>query len=283
MAVHKEIPHGKPDFPIEIYETQCEDGFRLYPHLHEEFEFLVMAKGSGILRIDGDSHRLSEGQGAFVNSESIHLGIPDSHEPGSFFAVVFSPRIFGSYLNDVVMDQYVSPVVRGSLRLPAVCSGEDDWQAQALGTAWDMYELPHQTGYELELKSRLFHLWAILCAHGERLESEGRRFSELRGVMEYIDREYASHLTLADLAAVAHMSESHFCRSFSAVIHRTPFSYLQQVRIQKSCQYLKNSDLPVSRVAALCGFNDLSYFARRFRQQIGCTPSQYRRFSLGKQ
>ena len=143
-----------------------------------------------------------------------------------------------------------------------------------------MYQLRNQPANELELKSCLFHLWAIHCAHGERTENEGRQFAELRGVMEYIDREYAAHLTLADLAAVAHMSESHFCRTFSAVTHKTPFSYLQQVRIQKSCQYLKDGDLPVSRVAALCGFNDLSYFARRFRQQIGCTPSQYRRDSL---
>ena len=65
--------------------------------------------------------------------------------------------------------------------------------------------------------------------------------------------------------------------SFAAVAHKTPFSYLQQVRIQKSCQYLKNSDLAVSRIAVSCGFNDLSYYARRFREQVGCTPTEYRR------
>ena len=52
---------------------------------------------------------------------------------------------------------------------------------------------------------------------------------------------------------------------------------MPQVRIQKSCQYLKNSDLAVSRIAVSCGFNDLSYYARRFREQVGCTPTEYRR------
>ena len=238
-----------------------------------------MARGSGILCVDGVSHRLAQGDGAFVNAQSIHLGIPDGTEPVSFYAIVFSPRIFGSLHNDAVTEKYVEPVIRRTLRLPSVCAGRDGWQGEALRTAGELYDLRGKSGEcaELEMKSRLFHLWAILCGHGERVHDEGGKLDELRGVMELIDREYASHLTLADLAAAAHMSESHFCRSFSAVTHMTPFSYLQQVRIQKSCQYLKNSDLPVSRIALSCGFNDLSYYARRFRERIGCTPSEYRR------
>ncbi len=279
MAVYETIRHGTPDFPLEVHETQVPIGFHLYPHLHAEFEFLVMARGSGILCVDGVSHRLAQGDGAFVNAQSIHLGIPDGTEPVSFYAIVFSPRIFGSLHNDAVTEKYVEPVIRRTLRLPSVCAGRDGWQGEALRTAGELYDLRGKSGEcaELEMKSRLFHLWAILCGHGERVHDEGGKLDELRGVMELIDREYASHLTLADLAAAAHMSESHFCRSFSAVTHMTPFSYLQQVRIQKSCQYLKNSDLPVSRIALSCGFNDLSYYARRFRERIGCTPSEYRR------
>ena len=117
------------------------------------------------------------------------------------------------------------------------------------------------------------------CGSASRvlLDEHLRRLGIAPSAVRGYDQETGSHLTLADLAAAAHMSESHFCRSFSAVTHMTPFSYLQQVRIQKSCQYLKNSDLPVSRIALSCGFNDLSYYARRFRERIGCTPSEYRR------
>lgn len=278
MELYEPVQHGSRDFPIGVHESVCEAGFHLYPHLHAEFEFLVIRRGSGILCIDGVSHRLGEGDGAFVNAQSIHLGLPDSREPVSFYAIVFSPRIFGAEFNDAVVDKYVSPVIRRSLRLPAVYTGSVPWQGEALQTAEELRVLGlGGDGSELEVKSRLFHLWALLCGHGERTQQEDGRLAELRGVMELIDREYGSHLTLADLAAAAHMSESHFCRSFAAVAHKTPFSYLQQVRIQKSCQYLKNSDLAVSRIAVSCGFNDLSYYARRFREQVGCTPTEYRR------
>ena len=93
MAVYETIRHGTPDFPLEVHETQVPIGFHLYPHLHAEFEFLVMARGSGILCVDGVSHRLAQGDGAFVNAQSIHLGsrtepnrcrfMPSSFPPGS--------------------------------------------------------------------------------------------------------------------------------------------------------------------------------------------------------
>lgn len=277
MAIYEPVRHGTPDFPLEIHETSISGGFHLYPHFHEEFEFLVLTRGSGVLCVDGENRRLREGDGAFVNAKSIHLGLPDGRRDAAFFAAVFSPLIFGSFVSDAVVDRYVSPVLRGDLRLPELCTPETPWGAEALRAARGLYELRGRPGAELELKSRLFHLWAVLCGQGERTQREDGRLAELRGVMELIDREYASHLTLAGLAAAAHMSESHFCRSFAAVAHKTPFAYLQQVRVQKSCQYLKNSDLAVSRIAVSCGFNDLSYYARRFREQMGCTPTEYRR------
>ena len=169
--LNEPVKHGSRDFPIGVHESVCEAGFHLYPHLHAEFEFLVIRRGSGILCVDGVSHRLGEGDGAFVNAQSIHLGLPDSREPVSFYAIVFSPRIFGAEFNDAVVDKYVSPVLRRSLRLPAVYTECVPWQEEALQTAEELRVLGlGGDGSELEVKSRLFHLWALLCGHGERTQ-----------------------------------------------------------------------------------------------------------------
>lgn len=92
---------------------------RLYPHIHEEFEFFVLAEGSGTLLIDGVPFSLSQGEGAFVNSRCIHLGTPLSSDPAFFYAIVFSPQIFGSYVNDIVIDKYVAPVIHRSWSCPS--------------------------------------------------------------------------------------------------------------------------------------------------------------------
>ncbi len=281
--VYETIEHGKTEFPIGFHQTHCPEGFRLYPHIHEEFEFFVLAEGSGTLLIDGAPYTLCPGDGAFVNSRCIHLGTPLSSDPAFFYAIVFSPQIFGSYVNDIVIDKYVAPVIHRSLKLPVLYKKEIPWQAEALEIAENMYQLRRQSVpcAELKLKSHLFRLWSILCEHGQSIGNasalKSERFDEIRRAIDFIDREYASKLTLSALARCAHMSESHFCRSFSEAMRMTPFAYIQQVRIQKSCQILKNEDAPISRAALSCGFNDFSYYSRRFRELIGCTPSEYRK------
>lgn len=52
--------------------------------------------------------------------------------------------------------------------------------------------------------------------------------------------------------------------------------YLTQRRLEYALHLLLTSDLPVAQVAEACGFGDASYFGKRFRKQMGLTPSQYR-------
>lgn len=57
---------------------------------------------------------------------------------------------------------------------------------------------------------------------------------------------------------------------------RTPFSYLNQYRIERSCELLVNTDLSISDIALRAGFNSFSYYSKRFRKIMHCTPSEYR-------
>lgn len=278
--LYEDVKHGSLGFPMGIYRTQEPMGFRLYPHIHEEFEFLVFTQGRGRMWIDGTEYPLSAGEGVFVHSRSIHLGQPEGETPSAYYAIVFSPRMLGAYVGDTVIDRYVDPVLRGAVRLPVRYSPQVPWQREALAAAGEVEALERGNApcKELLLKAGLFRLWAAFSAHGQATGTQGvGRLDEIRETLEYIDREYAAPLTLCELAQRVHMSESHFSRCFSSVTHMSPFAYIQQVRIQKSCRALRDQELPVSRVALSCGFNDFSYYSKRFREVMGCTPSEYRR------
>lgn len=281
MYLYEDVKHGSPGFPMGVHRVEEPHGFRLYPHIHEEFEILVLTRGRGRVYIDGAAYSLTAGEGVFIPSRSIHLGKPEDAGPASFYAIVFSPRMLGEGINDKISRRYVEPVLHGGLKLPVQYSPAVDWQQAALEAAQQVETLEREapTCKELLLKAALLRLWAALCAHGESTAApaEGGRLDEIREALEYIDREYASPLTLGELAQQAHMSESHFSRCFSAATHMSPFAYLQQVRIQKSCQILRQGALPVSRIALACGFNDFSYYSKRFREVVGCTPSEYRK------
>jgi AraC-like DNA-binding protein len=91
-----------------------------------------------------------------------------------------------------------------------------------------------------------------------------------------MDRAYAEPLDVRAVAAVAHLSEAHFSRSFHAVFGETPHRYLQRRRVERSMFLLRETDRSVTDVCFDVGFTSLGTFSRTFREIIGETPSGYR-------
>ena len=96
-------------------------------------------------------------------------------------------------------------------------------------------------------------------------------------VLDYISDHYSEPLKVADIAKWAHISETHFRRVFLAHMNMSPLEYINLVRIQAACEYLKKTDEPVAMIAAKCGFGVSSTFNRNFLQIMGVTPAQWRK------
>ena len=91
-----------------------------------------------------------------------------------------------------------------------------------------------------------------------------------------MDRAYAEPLDVRAVAAVAHVSEAHFIRSFRAVFGETPHRYLQRRRVERAMYLLRTTDRNVTDVCMAVGFSSLGTFSRTFRVVVGETPSSYR-------
>jgi AraC-like DNA-binding protein len=104
-------------------------------------------------------------------------------------------------------------------------------------------------------------------------EDFNRRLLRARDAM---DRAYAEPLDVKSVAAVAHVSEAHFSRSFRAVFGETPHRYLQRRRVERSMFLLRETDRPITDICMDVGFSSLGTFSRTFREIVGETPSAYR-------
>jgi len=105
------------------------------------------------------------------------------------------------------------------------------------------------------------------------VEDMNRRLLRARDAM---DRAYAEPLDVRTVAAVAHISEAHFSRSFRAVFGETPHRYLQRRRVERSMFLLRETDRSVTDICLDVGFTSLGTFSRMFREIVGETPSAYR-------
>src|SRR5687768_975321 len=91
-----------------------------------------------------------------------------------------------------------------------------------------------------------------------------------------MDRAYAEPLNVRAVAAVAHISEAHFSRSFRVAFGETPHRYLQRRRVERSMFLLRETDRSVTDICFDVGFMSLGTFSRTFREVVGETPSGYR-------
>jgi AraC-like DNA-binding protein len=105
------------------------------------------------------------------------------------------------------------------------------------------------------------------------VEDFNRRLLRARDAM---DRAYAEPLNVRAVAAVAHISEAHFFRSFRATFGETPHRYLQRRRVERSMFLLRETDRSVTDVCLDVGFTSLGTFRRMFREIVGETPTDYR-------
>lgn len=271
MKQYEAIKHGSVGFPLGIHETICERGFSLYPHIHREFEFLVVTKGSGVLYVEDEKFNLKEGEGVFINSEQLHIGIKTDENEAEFFAVVFAPEIFGDFGTDTVVQKYVVPVMEKRI-IPKVKIEKS--------VVEKLCELRGCDG-ELKIKSLIFDVWneCVLGAERRSGERETKSVEEIKKVIEYIGKNFEKEITLESLAKCVNMSRGYLCREFKKVVHMTPFEYLTQLRIEKGCEMLKSRDLPICEIAERCGFNSFSYFTKVFRERMGCPPKKYRQIN----
>jgi transcriptional regulator GlxA family with amidase domain len=98
----------------------------------------------------------------------------------------------------------------------------------------------------------------------------------LDDVRAHVDRHYARRLTVTGLARLAGLSRAHFIRAFEAKTGATPHRYLRARRVERACELLVTTAMPVTEIAAAVGFRSLGSFGSLFRRLTGETPAGWR-------
>jgi AraC-like DNA-binding protein len=96
-------------------------------------------------------------------------------------------------------------------------------------------------------------------------------------VAAYIESNISLSFCVADLAAIAQLSISHFSRAFKVSFGQSPRAYVKVRRMRHAQRHMLNTREPLTRVALDCGMSDHAHFTRVFRQVVGINPSLWRR------
>lgn len=110
----------------------------------------------------------------------------------------------------------------------------------------------------------------------------GERLGRPRGTLDlerldaYILEHLARRISVAELAQVACLSPSHFHAQFKDGVGLTPHQYLLKTRLDRASRLLRESGLPLIRIAEECGFSSQSALTTAMRRYLGLTPKRLR-------
>lgn len=284
------IPHGTPDQPIEeMHFTIGPDGdftdyFLADLHWHPEIEIVYIEKGiyKGIVNLD--ETRLAPGDLMFVGSQDLHY-LRSLLPVCSHRTLLFHPKALGFSYEDQLQREVLGPLISGEVTFAHFLRKDEPLYKELgpilihiLNTAREQPE-DWYFACKLQLIQLLYRMQKLdflipakaLISRGEQVKIE--RFKEISA---YIDTHLAEPISLDQLASLTATNSQYLCRFFKEVSGMSPIQFVLNRRIDHAASLLRTTDHSVLDISIDCGFENVSYFIRKFRQLKGKTPGAYR-------
>lgn len=282
---HEPTPHGTPDFPFDYYYVDMSHPRYNMPfHWHKEWEIIYVLEGTFTAHADNAAYTAHSGDILLIRDGMLHGGTPDNCVYECFLF-----DLHGLYRNLDMVKKHVRPLYRQQI-LPEIYYPAGKYPAlnQAIAQLSAACKQAPSVGspaspMELIVHGSITQFFAAILQNGLYVSNQSvkaertHKIDLIKTILEYIELNFASQLSLEDLAAVANMNPSYFCRFFRSITHQSPMEYVNMYRIEKAAQMLYSTRLPVMDICMECGFNECSNFIKVFRKYKGVTPNQYRK------
>ena len=237
---------------------------------HENIEIQLCTQGSGTVLLDGERYTVSPGDIVVVNSNVVHYTLPEHYL--RYTCLIVSTQWCRKMQIDYSNLRYSPVIVCAELealieRLSEICADHSD---------------PLRVAKANRL---LLHLLITLSEQyaSPRLAaaSKNRYFDVIVAAIACIEKNYDRKVTLSELAESVYFNKYALCKEFKRYTGQTIIQYLHHYRSLKAIDYLSEG-YTVAETAALCGFENLSFFTRTFKRCTGKNPSYYKKQGIGE-
>ena len=110
----------------------------------------------------------------------------------------------------------------------------------------------------------------------EDMENVEERLDELfEKVIAYVESKLYEPLTIAEICLQFSLSRSSLQLLFKNTVNQSPKKYISDMKLEKSCQLLRENKYTVSEIALKLGYSSIHYFSNAFRQKYHVSPSEY--------
>lgn len=277
--------HGTRQFPFAYYHANTYDAPCVVSyHWHNETEIIIVEQGEVIIMVDGYTTIGKENEIFFINPHQLHQVIIEK-EGSRYFSFVFSMKWLDFKVEDYVQTAILEPLKKDLGFVLKVAPSFSCHQSllRELRSLKQIFQMQPQN-FQLMIKLNLYRIILIMDANQMLVSNAshmamGHTSSAIRiqELMGFITEHYQEHITLKQAAEIMHMSTKYFSSFFSKTFLISFVQFLNNYRIDQACILLKTTDLPILEIALEVGFENISYFTKKFKELKGTTPKEYRK------
>lgn len=273
------LRYNLDDYPLYINDGDLkEHGYSATCHWHPDLEFIYVEDGIMDYYVNGNIVRLHKGDGLFVNSLRLHYGFSKEHYDCDYLVIVIHPSVFtqntkaGSSFYEHKFGVSNPDFIHLSPDIP--------WQKKIIDGIIAVHN-EKQSIYENPIPAVISAL-KLIGTLGENIEDsvpaeiDNKDNFIFLTMISYIQNHYAEKILIDDLADAGHISRVKAYQIFDKYAHTSINNYLMSYRISKGAELLCDTNLSVSEIASMCGFQTPNYFASVFRKEKGTTPREFR-------
>ena len=128
-------------------------------------------------------------------------------------------------------------------------------------------------GYYLECISIIYKIFSELQKKNYIPESQ---FNSIKPAIDYIERHFLDKkITTEELSSCCAISYPYIKKLFVKKFGVPPIKYSIQLKINYACDLLKSELYTISQTAEICGYNDIYFFSRQFKEYMGISPTDF--------
>jgi AraC-like DNA-binding protein len=281
---------------LKIINTPPKDVFQLmkvnesffFPswHFHPEFEIMLVLQGTGIRFVGDSMERFQPGDLVFFGQGIPHFYRSDeeyyercSSHKSLAIVLYFREDFLGESIWNMPDIGHLKKLISNSSRgikfkglvkqkLVGQISNLDDHK-DSLAKVIDLLSILQTMA---EAKD-----YQVLSSRGFKHNLDEDECNRMNNVYQYIINNYSENPSLEDVARVAYMSATAFCRYFKSRTNKTYTQFLNEIKIGNACKFLIENKMSISQVCFEIGFNNFTHFNSQFKRIAGITPTQYKR------
>ena len=241
-------------------------------HYAPSVEILLCKGVKGRVSIGAETFMVNEREVFFIAPNVIHSTI---FEPGSGEIYVFQLSLdhIKQYLN---IEKVLNKEKKSIFNISCQQSKNFDWIYALIFN--EIYAKRHE---RLLCMAGICKLFAVF----ENIITEGEGFAmdvtdeKLRRIILWTKENFSQAITVEQAAKQVYLSKYYFCRYFKERTGITYMQYLNELRIAKAIEMMK-SGKDATDCCFACGFNNLSFFIKKFKEVTGYTTTVYKKMLL---